>query len=251
MERNFVEAVGRLLINVDHEERAGVVLALAASIDGEGRAWRENVAEACRLVGKSQTSVCEETAPSVLADIHGKMRRHQHAFQTMKSHHEKLKQGEEVGEAHYIAYANASLVTGRKGWLMDAFAHISDVASAHFGLTDSDRRDYLARQVRPLLRERRKAYFMEHRTAMRKEEEDRLRQALEASISPPRWWRSAPVRLVDIGSCHHPFRENPNFTTTALDLQSGHPEVFACDFLEVPLEESFRILEHWLLSPPF
>lgn len=236
----FLEAMERILTNVEREKRSGVVRALAASIGGEGKTWRTEVADACRLLKKTKKSICEETVTCILEQILSQRMCYQNAFETMKRHHEMLKQGEEVEETHYRAYADASGVTGAKAWMNDAFRTMSDIASAYYGLTDDERRRFIDAKIRPILRERRKAYFAKHCCGMPNDVQEEHRQEIESSIALPRWWRRAPLRLVDIGSCHHPFRENANFSTTALDLESSHPDVYICDFLKVAVEENLR-----------
>jgi len=46
------------------------------------------------------------------------------------------------------------------------------------------------------------------------------------------------IRLLDVGSCYNPFKQNDNFSVTAIDISPACPDVHRCDFLNVPIMES-------------
>lgn len=47
------------------------------------------------------------------------------------------------------------------------------------------------------------------------------------------------IRLLDVGSCYNPFSSFAEFEVTAIDIAPAHETVKYCDFLEVPLSQTF------------
>jgi len=241
----FLPDIERVLTKVSPDERKSVVHALASYILPKNhftiREWKKQVAEACMLVNKCEGEITGASACSILRSLEEQRAEHMEAFQTMRSVHEARKDGADVDAAQLVGYAQASIVTQAKGWLKNTFRIMSQIARAYYGITEADREAYQLGKVNPRMRQLRIEYYQKNKQTMPQEEELRYRTAMMAQIVNPGWWCRAPVRLVDIGSCHHPFRDNPDFDVCPLDLQAGHPEVLQCDFLSIPLGDALSV----------
>ena len=126
------------------------------------------------------------------------------------------------------AYAAAAAHTGSRAFVRDAHDWCVRTATAFF---------HGGAGAQAEVKEARRRHYAEHGTKLSPEVESELRRQAEAAMTAA--LAGSRIRLLDIGSCHDPWRPlSANFEVVALDLQPATSDVFTSDFLALEVGPS-------------
>jgi hypothetical protein len=125
------------------------------------------------------------------------------------------------------AYAAAAKHTGSRAFVRDAHDWCVRTATAFF---------HGGTGAQAAVKEARRLHYAEHGTKLAADGEAQVRQKAQAAMTQA--LAGNRVRLLDIGSCHDPWRPLHDFDVVALDLQPASSSVFTCDFLALEVGPS-------------
>lgn len=193
------------------QEPAAAASASVAEILGAEHAHRAQCEQARRVIGEHHQHLRADvaTAPE---DERGEL------WQAVVSDTRALQ-----------AYAQAAAHTGGRGFVRDAHRWGVHAAREFF---------HGGGAAAAAVKDARRRHFQQHGTRLAPAEEAAVRDAAQAAVAAA--LGGGRIRVLDIGSCHDPWRreQGNDFDVVALDLHPLGEHVFRCDFLALDVGTS-------------